>query len=132
MSALLRDFHRAPGVAEDEVREYLASSGPPLPESYLSFLRLFNGGEGVIGESGYVILWALRDLLPLNSAYEANDLLPGFLLFGSNGGGEAFAFDLTAAMRICKVPFVGMHPSLVEYVADDLPALLRYLAGLED
>ena len=40
---------------------------------------------------------------------DVDKLAPGLLLFGSDGGGEAFAFDARRVpMRVVSVPFIGM------------------------
>lgn len=53
---------------------------------------------------------------------------PGLFLFGSDGGGEAFAFDLRSnPPPVVSVPFVGMDLSLVEFVAVDFGAFLEVL-----
>lgn len=58
----------------------------------MTFLRRHNGGEGFIG-SNYLILWKAEEILPFNRDYEVERMAPDLLAFGSNGGGEAFAFD---------------------------------------
>jgi hypothetical protein len=45
----------------------------------------------------------------MNHGYEVEKYLPCSLLFGSDGGGEAYAFDLRmATSSIVRVHFVGM------------------------
>jgi len=79
-----------------------------LPEEYKTFLLRSNGGEGTIGKRA-VILWQIQDLKQFNLDYDASTHIPGLLLFGSNGGGEGYAFDTrTMPLQIVQVPFVGM------------------------
>ena len=51
--------------------------------------RRANGGEGFVGRA-YLILWPIEKLRELNDAYQVEQYAPGFLIFGSDGGGEAF------------------------------------------
>jgi hypothetical protein len=64
-----------------------------LPLDYVQFLHRMNGGEGFLGEHAYVALWRVEELRERNAGYEVAEFAPGLFLFGSNGGGEAFAFD---------------------------------------
>jgi len=86
-----------------------ADVGVKLPDDYLSFFLRSNGADGPIGETGYLSLWPIDELADLNQGYRVREFAPGLLLFGSDGGGEAFAFDLrNSSMPIVGVPFVGM------------------------
>src|SRR5437879_184758 len=53
----------------------------------------FGGREAFLGEI-YLRLYRLQELVALNVAYDVSTLLPGVIIFGSNGGGEAFGFAL--------------------------------------
>ena len=79
-----------------------------LPLEYKEFLMKTNGAEGPIGEHSYAMFWRVSELSKLNEAYQVPICAPGYLLFGSDGGGEAFAFEVARNMAICSLPFVGM------------------------
>lgn len=86
-----------------------------------------NGGEGFIGEA-YVILWRLEELMDMNIGYEVADYAPGMFLFGSDGGGEAFAFDIRSDTRpIVSIPFLPMDVKLARAVAPDFNGFLEKL-----
>ena len=74
-----------------------------------------NGGEGFSDDKGYLILWRVEELAQLNEQYEVEIDAPGFIVFGTNGGGEAYAFD--RAMCVCSLPFIGMAPDTARYHA---------------
>lgn len=95
-----------------------------LPESYLDFLLRANGGEGFIGEQ-YVVVWRVEELLDLNKDYEVDKYAPGLFLFGSNGAGEAFAFDLNNAGCVVMVPFIGMSLNDAVVVASTFDDLME-------
>jgi hypothetical protein len=79
-----------------------------LPADYVQFLQQMNGGEGSLGRA-YVALWRVEELGDRNTGYEVAEFAPGLFLFGSNGAGEAFAFDTRCdEFRIVAVPFIGM------------------------
>ena len=53
-----------------------------------------------------------------------NTVLQVFV-FGSDGGGEAFGFDLRSdAKPIVAIPFVGMEESVITPVAEDFKTFL--------
>ncbi len=68
-------------------------AGWALPGDYGAFLRKSNGGWGEVG-AHHLLLWPVEELLDYNRACRAAERAPGLLLFGSNGAGDAFAFDL--------------------------------------
>lgn len=83
--------------------------GINFPEDYLNFFKRSNGADGPVGETGYISLWSANELVELNNGYRVNEFAPGLVLFGSDGGGEAFAFDTrTEGLPIVGVPFIGM------------------------
>ena len=64
----------------------------------------------------------------MNKAYQIADYAPGLFLFGSDGGGEAFAFDIrTEAKPIVSVPFVGMELELIQPFGSTFRAFLETL-----
>ena len=64
----------------------------------------------------------------MNDAYEMETYGPGLFLFGSDGGGEALAFDMRAEGRpIVSVPFIGMDRSLIRVMGSSFTAFLESL-----
>lgn len=108
-----------------EIAQFQADQRVKLPEDYVGFLLHSNGAEGPVGSSGYVNLWAINDLSELNRGYRVGEFAPGLLIFGSDGGDEAFAFDLRdSSMPIVGVPFVGMSLDEVRPLAATLTEML--------
>jgi hypothetical protein len=103
---------------EEAIEALLSTLGRPLPSGYLGFLRRANGREGFIGES-YALLWRCEDLTEYNRDYQVEELAPGFYPIGPNGGGEAYAFDLSSGSpALFELPFVGMEPQYAREIAD--------------
>ena len=87
------------------LRTWLAKS---LPESYVAFLTRANGGEGFIGNR-YVQLWRAEELAEMNRAHKTAKFVPDLFFIGSDGGGEAYAFDLSRPdATVFEVPFIGL------------------------
>lgn len=103
-----REFSANPPADSRAIKEFEALSHVQLPQDYVCFLRKMNGGEGEFGEA-YFKLWSLKLIVENNKGYKVEEFWPGFLAFGSDGGGEAFGFDLrTAAKEIVAIPFVSV------------------------
>jgi hypothetical protein len=85
-----------------------------LPTDYVQFLQHMNGGEGFLGENAYVVLSRVEKLGEMNAGYNVAQVAPDLFLFGSNGGGEAFAFDVRSTPHpIAAVPFLGMECNVI-------------------
>jgi cell wall assembly regulator SMI1 len=74
-------------------------------------------------------LWRVEELRAFNNEYEVEKYAPGLLFFGSDGGGEGFAFDLrTPQLTIVQVPFIGMSLTDAIPVASNFQEFLAAIA----
>jgi SMI1 / KNR4 family (SUKH-1) len=106
--------------------------GMKLPVEYVEFLKLTNGGEGLIGKNAYVMLWGVEELASMNQSYEVQKYAPGLLIFGSDGGGEAYGFDTrTPQWPIVQVPFVGLAWNLARPMGKSFNIFLEHLHEAE-
>jgi hypothetical protein len=125
---LLTKFNSNAPADARSVHQFETESGFKLPEDYVQFLQQTDGGEGFVGDA-YLILWRVGELLEMNEGYQVAEYAPGLFLFGSDGGGDAFAFDMRAdSTPIVCVPFVGMALEFVRPVAPDFHAFLKELS----
>lgn len=122
---LLGTFNCNPPASAAAVQQVENSCGFHFPDDYAQFILGANGGEGFIGSDVYLILWPIEDLLRLNNAYEVAAYAPGLLLFGSDGGGEAFAFDTHSRGSVVSVPFVGMDRGLARPMGSNFQEFLE-------
>jgi len=105
------DFSPNPGATEAVIERARQKVGE-LSDAYLQYIRQSNGGEGLVDEN-YYILWEIENISRYNEEYEVKEYAPDLLLFGSNGGGESYAFDRrSAGWPVVMVPFIGMS---IEY-----------------
>lgn len=126
------EFRGNPPAAVQDIETFEKESGIQLPNEYVSFLKVRNGGQGFVGKDSYVIFWKVGDLRSLNSAYEVETYAPGLLIFGSDGGGEAYAVDYgDSALPIVSVPFVGMDRGLVRKIGSNFDEFLNTLAMVQ-
>jgi hypothetical protein len=132
MYKLLDGLNLQTAATDSSIVECEKQLGKSLPREYVEFLKMSNGGEGFLGNS-YVILWRIEDLFTLNRAYEVSKYIPGLLIFGSNGGGEAYGFDTrNSQWPIVEVPFVGMDWDLALPRGRSFTHFLQYLRDAKD
>ncbi|WP_131998275.1 SMI1/KNR4 family protein [Dokdonella fugitiva] len=113
---------------EAEIASAEAELGIRLPMEYREFLQKTNGAEGAIGANEYISLWPVGRLKELNDAYEVDSYARGFLVVGSNGGGEAYAFDMLGdSCSISALPFVGLSREEARLIGKDFWAFLDNL-----
>jgi SMI1/KNR4 family protein SUKH-1 len=94
MSILDRDWLAAPGASDIAIEEHCNASPFRLPPSYLSLLRTTNGGEGPLACQPYHLqLDPAETVVETAASRRHEEFFPGFLVIGSNGGGEFIAFD---------------------------------------
>ncbi len=93
-------------------------------------MRECDGGEGFVGDGGYLVLWRLGELGPNNQAYGCAEFAPGLLLFGTDGGGEGYAFDLRDdPPTYVMVPLVGLSVDAAQNCATSFTEFLVYLSS---
>jgi len=95
----------------------------PLPDAYTAFLRRANGGEGFIGER-YVRLWRAEELIDMNRGYNVAQFFPDMFFIGTDGGGEAYAFNVSGTVgAVFEAPFIGL-PCDARMIADSFESFV--------
>jgi hypothetical protein len=132
MNRLLDVPHRRSGSADDAIADSEKRLGVKLPAQYVEFLKLTNGYEGLVGKACYVMLWRVEELDSMNEAYEVQKYAPGLLIFGSDGGGEAYGFDTREPQwPIVQVPFIPMDWNEAQPTGSSFNAFLEQLHETE-
>ncbi|WP_121629809.1 SMI1/KNR4 family protein [Tropicibacter alexandrii] len=89
-----KDWQIEAGATESEIAGLIAASAHPLPADYLSYLNFSNGGEGPLSIDPQ---WLVLDNTALVAHFLREgtfaEFFPGLVVIGSNGAGEAIAFD---------------------------------------
>ena len=94
-------------------------NGIKLPQQYIDFMLLHNGGEGDLGKTWFV-LYPMEELKTINEDYEVNKYLPGRIIIGSNAGGELYGIDSEGEYFI--VPEI-MEEEYITFLGTDLDQL---------
>ena len=78
-----------------------------LPQDFIADIRSNRPKEGALRiDPGWFQLWPEGKIEGFNIDYAVAEFAPGFVGFGSNGGGEMLAFD--GEHRVYSLPFIGM------------------------
>lgn len=126
---LLKGGQLNKGASGELVQAAIDALGKPLPSDYLQFIGEHDGGEGFVGDN-YLILWRVGELAAFNLEYEVEQYAPGIILFGSDGGGEGYGFDMREeSLSIVRIPFIGMDLRYATHVAENFRDFLIRLAG---
>ncbi len=126
--AFLEKYVAASPSTTREVTTLESELGISLPDDYRTFLLNRGRGEGFFGRR-YLLLYSADQILPFNHDYETSKHAPGLLLFGTDGGGEGFAFDLReASYHIVIVPLIGMSLNDAKRIASTFTDFLEKLS----
>jgi hypothetical protein len=88
-----------------------------VPQEFLAYLRSDAPKFGDLPSFPvYFQLWEESELERFNLEYEVPKYASGFFGFGSDGGGEMFAFDERG--RVFALPFIGMSPKDATFVCE--------------
>jgi SMI1 / KNR4 family (SUKH-1) len=94
MSILDREWLAAAGASEAAIEQLRKAVPRQLPASYLALLRMTNGGEGPLARQPcYLQLDPAEVVAEAATSKQHEEFFPGFIVIGSNGGGEFIAFD---------------------------------------
>jgi hypothetical protein len=119
MTADSQGFQPNTPASEQALASLVAGGPAQLPGVYMAFLRRANGGEGFIGER-YVRLWRAEELIEMNGGHNVVKFFPNLFFIGTDGGGEAYAFNISENNpnnpTVFEVPFIGL-PSDARMIA---------------
>ena len=127
IEGLLAYMKNRPGASEASLHDLVEKSWVVLPEWYLDLLRISNGAEGSVGSS-YLGIWPAEEVIGNNDECCAQRFFPGMLLFGSDMGGVAYAFDgREGKSSIVEFPFISSFPEDVISRGDTVDDFLQFL-----
>jgi hypothetical protein len=118
---------KPPPASSDTIDQLISQVPFKFPESYISLLAFSNGPEGSLGiRPGWFSLWEVEDIIESNKGYCVDEYIPGFFGFGSNGGGELFAFKISGE-ELCGVytiPFCPLDENDAVLIADNFDSFI--------
>lgn len=127
-SLFIQGLSLRPSASDDAIAECEDVLNTRLPQDYIAFVKVSNGVEGFMGSNAYLVLWRVEELASMNLSYEVARNAVGLLLFGSDGGGEAYGFDTRVQPNpVVRVPFVGMSWGLAQPMGETFRTFLERL-----
>ena len=105
--ARFEGFEGAKGASPEAVAKIEEVFGRKLPDSLREILLEADGLGGVIGDHELQI-WSAEEIVAYNRSNRVQEDCPAFLMFGSDGGGEAYTLDYrTAPPSVVLVAAIG-------------------------
>jgi hypothetical protein len=90
-------------------------------------LRMEGYLEGELSiEPFWYIIFEPENVVAYNRDYETAKYAPGFVAFGSNGGGELLVIDSDGV--VFTLPMIGMEPRYAKQIAKNITDLKSYMA----
>jgi hypothetical protein len=77
-----------------------------VPPDYERVIATIGAGEGFVGQR-FLRMYPPEELAALNEAYAVQTFLPNHQIFGSDGAGSAFLFEVRAQdVAVVEYPFI--------------------------
>ena len=110
LAELTSELAKAPGASLEAIRYREAELGVTFPDDYVDFMLSSNGGEGFVGgDRLYVQIDPIEEMMDVELQETLARDRPGLVVFGSDGAGEAFAFDTRGdEFTIVMFPWIGL------------------------
>ena len=93
------------------------------------YIKQMVSGEGMVGDSSYLLLWEKREIEELNNGYETQEFLSNILFIGSDGGDMAYGIDVNG--RYIEISFIGMADEEAKTIAEDFDGFIEYVWNKE-
>ncbi|EKK03116.1 Cell wall assembly and cell proliferation coordinating protein [Rhodopirellula baltica SH28] len=120
-------------ATDASINELVAAATFTLPPGYVALLRLTDGGETFLGHDdpdngSYLVLWPSTDVLALNNEHDVPSHAPDHFAFGTNGGGEIFAFNTRRGDdAVFMLPSIGLSDDAGMLYCDSFATFLSLL-----
>jgi hypothetical protein len=114
------------------VVDSLRAKYPGLPDAYFEYLSRNGGGsEGELSvEPGWFVVWDPETALAASDEYGLPEFLPGYFVFGGNGGGELFVLGQSGDdPSVFMVPAIGMEAKHLVKIAANFAEFERATQG---
>ena len=98
-------------------------NGMQLPEDYLSFMKEHNGGEGPLGKNNYGCFYRVEELQEVNDEYDVKNSWPGYVVIGSDMGGELWAYNAEKGVY-CQIDSCNTDEDTYNTISDSLEEFL--------
>jgi len=121
-----------PGSTEDKISHCEHQLEVSLPEDYRSFLQVIDEEDVTSICNASFSPWRAHELFVHNVSYGVKEFCPGALVIGSNGGGEAFAFDTRGGeWNVVRIPFIPMSWDEAIPIAENFTEFLKWIERAE-
>lgn len=104
-----------------------------LPADYIQFMLLHNGGEGPVGEYGYLAVFGTDEIEQFHQEAGIGAALPPFFFFASDRSGYLYAYDYRDSdIKIVEVPDNISEMNEIKTVATSFSEFIDYIYNIDD
>ncbi|HXF83845.1 MAG TPA: SMI1/KNR4 family protein [Anaerolineales bacterium] len=116
-----------PGASQATIKKVESKYNFEFPNDYKEFLLKSNGASGFVGKS-YLLIWPLEDIEEINRLAKVDEFTPGLVLFGSDGSGMSYAFDVRRSPpAFVEIPDMSIHIKEIKTCGSTFYEFLKYL-----
>lgn len=116
------------GASEASIKELQEQIGFKLPPDYIELMKEFNGGEGEVGENGWLCLFPIEDLIATNQDYQLlMQQIPDYFLFGKDAADTGYAFHKKQQTIHSFGLMSNFKTDPIEFCANSFSDFLEYL-----
>ena len=128
---LLESMDHNPPATDQALSDAEAKLGMVFPAQYKELMLTSNGAEGMIGESSYLAIWTIEEVIELNIDLNMAKYTPGLVYFASDGGAMAYAYDTRNDKRIVVIPYQTIDIEEAEPCGETFEEFLETLYNME-
>lgn len=129
IDALLSAFEKRPPASEELIRQAEATLGVVLPTDYRTFLSSSNGGEGPVGEHGYLHLYPIEEIVQIRADYTFDEACPRLVPIGTNLGGTAYCFGTNGLSGFYGCEFMDASEEDARHAGSTFLEMLDYIGS---
>ncbi len=131
--SLISEMKLGEPCSAEEINNIEKSIMRKLPDDYIEFMKLHNGGEGPVGEYGYLAIWDTNEFIDTNVKGIYNVPISDMVYFASDRSGLLYAFDTRSDMKsIVEIPEDAEDFSEIDEVATSLKEFIQYIHDIDD
>lgn len=117
----------------DELQKIEKYIEQKLPSDYVEFMKLHNGGEGPVGEYGYLAIWDTNEIIDTNIHRKYFIPISELLYFASDRSGLLYAFDTRNDLKcILELPEDAESYTDTKKIATSFLGFIQYIYDIDD
>ena len=124
---LLASFKKNPPASARAIAAAESAFGIRFPPDYIDFLLECNGGEGTVGDAGYLHVYHVEELEEIYRDYGFGEFAPRFVPIGTNLGGFAYCLGRQGLSGFYGSDFCSLSERDSWYMGESIVELIKFI-----